>query len=73
MTAKRSHPRIPILLRLEPEELARLDKSLPGSQFKHRTDFIRDAVRRRCNAIMAFHPEETKRRRVRLLRVMDGA
>lgn len=25
MTAKRSHPRIPILLRLEPEELARID------------------------------------------------
>ncbi len=25
MTAKRSHPRIPILLRLEPEELALID------------------------------------------------
>ncbi len=26
MTAKRSHPRIPILLRLEPEELALIDQ-----------------------------------------------
>ncbi len=44
MTAKRSHPRIPILLRLEPEELARIDNA--RRQFSmDRTTYIREAVR----------------------------
>ncbi len=49
MTAKRSHPRIPILLRLEPEELALIDdcrKQL--GRVINRSDYIRDAVWRKC-------------------------
>ncbi len=47
MTAKRSHPRVPILLRLEPEELALIDRCRMQMA---RTDFIRGAVRERCHA-----------------------
>ncbi len=46
MTAKRSHPRIPILLRLEPEELALIDRAATTAGVA-RTDFIRDAVKAR--------------------------
>ncbi len=48
MTAKRSHPRIPILLRLEPEELAAVDMAKLNMA---RTDFIRSAIKFHCQRL----------------------